>query len=162
MRHYGTLDINSPHDLTLEQRFWSKVDETAGCWWWKAGKRGDGYGAFAVGDKQIGAHRFSYQLHKGEIPAGMVVMHTCDQPLCVNPGHLVLGTSAENSADAARKGRRLPGSKNHQAKLTEAQVLELRARYAEGGISQVRLAAEYGVSHALVSFIVTRRAWKHI
>ena len=92
----------------------------------------------------------------------MVIMHSCDTPVCVNPDHLSLGTNAENAADASRKGRRLPGSLNHQAKLTEDQVREMRLLYAAGGVSQAQLAQQYGVSHALVSFIVTRRAWKHI
>lgn len=133
------------------------------CWLWMAGCRGDGYGAFTVADKkQVGAHRYSYVLAHGEIPEGMVVMHSCDEPRCVNPAHLSLGTNAENSADAARKGRRLPGSRNHQSKLTEDQVREMRAKYAAGGVPQRELAAEFGVSGALVSFIVTRKAWKHI
>jgi hypothetical protein len=92
----------------------------------------------------------------------MVVMHSCDQPICVNPDHLSLGTSAENSADASRKGRRLPGSQNHQAKLTEAEVIEMRSRYGAGGITHRQLAEEFGVSIALVSFILTRKAWRHI
>lgn len=92
----------------------------------------------------------------------MVVMHTCDVPLCVNPAHLRLATHAENSADSARKARRPRGSRQHAAKLTEGQVLNLRARYAAGGITQRDLAFEYGVSRSLVSVIVTRKAWKHI
>jgi hypothetical protein len=74
---------------------------------WTSARRGDGYGAFQVESKrQISAHRYSYQLHHGEIPAGMVVMHSCDQPLCVNPSHLSIGTTADNARDAFRKGRR--------------------------------------------------------
>jgi len=92
----------------------------------------------------------------------MVVMHSCDRPLCVNPAHLSLGTNAENAADSARKARRPRGSRNSQAKLTEGQVLEIRERYTQGGVTQKELAASYGISHALVSFIVTRKAWKHI
>lgn len=110
----------------------------------------------------MGAHRYSYQLHHGEIEEGMVVMHSCDEPKCVNPSHLSLGTHAENCADASRKGRRLPGSLNHQAKLTEADVRKMRARYERGGVTHRELADEFGVSIALVSFIITRKAWKHI
>lgn len=165
LKKYGTTDIESVYELTPEQRFWKKVDRRGRdeCWLWTAGVRGDGYGAFQVeSTRQISAHRYSYTLAHGEIPNGLVVMHSCDVPLCVNPEHLSLGTNSENSADAARKGRRLPGSQNHQAKLTEKQVLQLRAQYAAGGVTHKQLAADYGISAALVSFILTRKAWKHI
>lgn len=92
----------------------------------------------------------------------MVVMHSCDRPLCVNPAHLRLGTSAQNAADSARKARRPRGSRNPRAKLTEGQVLELRARHATGRITQAQLAADYGISTALVSYIVTKKYWLHI
>ncbi len=161
MRTHGTLDINSPYDLTIEERFWAKVDKTGACWMWTAGRFGDGYGAFTA-HRAVRAHRFSYEIHHGPIPDGMVVMHTCDVPLCVNPDHLTVGTSAENSADAARKSRRPRGEKNVNAKLREVQVREIRLRYAAGGITQKELAAEYGVSCALISVIVTRKAWRHI
>lgn len=161
-RNHGSPLHATFHDVSDEERFWGKVDKTDSCWFWKSARRSDGYGAFTVDRRQVSAHRHSYALSKGSIPAGMVVMHSCDQPLCVNPDHLSVGTSAQNAADAARKGRRLPGSKNHQAKLTEKLVLEMRARYAKGGISQKRIAEEYGVSPALVGFIVTRKLWKHI
>lgn len=160
-RTYG--DLNHTGIVPAEDRFWVKVDRSGSCWLWKAGRRGDGYGAFQVeSKKQVSAHRYSYALHHGEIPKGMVVMHSCDQPLCVNPAHLKLGTNRENAVDSARKARRPRGSWNHQAKLTEGQVLDIRAQYAAGGVSQKELAAGFGISSALVSFIVTRKAWKHI
>lgn len=161
-RHHGSPDVVTAYDLTYEQRFWRKVDHTETCWLWMGAKRGDGYGAFQLGPKQIAAHRYSYQLRSGEIPEGMVVMHSCDVPLCVNPTHLRLGTHAENSADAARKGRKLPGSQNHQAKLTEGQVIEMRERYAAGGVTQRQLADAFEVSPALVAAIVARKAWRHV
>jgi hypothetical protein len=163
LRKHGSLDIANGRPRPPVDRFWEKVDRSGECWLWTAGRRGDGYGAFqAESNRQVGAHRFSYELHHGEIPVGMVVMHSCDTPLCVNPDHLSVGTSADNAADSARKARRPRGSDNSQAKLTEEQVLALRAQYARGGITQKELAAQYSISHALVSFIVTRRAWRHI
>jgi hypothetical protein len=116
----------------------------------------------SVQNKQIAVHRLSYSIHHGHIPEGLVVMHSCDTPLCVNPDHLSLGTSADNAADSARKARRPRGSNNPQAKLTEKQVIALRERYARGGITHNQLAAEYGVSPALIGHVVTRKAWRHI
>lgn len=162
MRTYGDLDHVRTYP-SIKERFWAKVDRSGACWLWTGGRRGDGYGAFtAPGRNSYGAHRFSYELHHGSIPDGMCVMHTCDMPICVNPAHLRLGTNKENAADSARKARRPRGSRQSQAKLTEGQVLDLRARYAAGGVTQKQLAAEFQVSHALVSFIVTRKVWRHI
>lgn len=158
-RTYGTLD-HTPYRQP-EERFWAKVDKSGDCWEWTASRDRDGYGVFS--DKgQWRAHRYSYMLEHGEIPAGMCVMHACDNPPCVNPAHLRLGTNAENAAESAARRRRPHGVGNPNAKLTEQQVLELRARYSEGGVTQTKLAAEYGVSTALVSFIVTRKAWRHL
>lgn len=164
-RTHGRADFPTVQDLTTEERFWQKVNRQgdSDCWLWTSSVRGDGYGAFQVeSTKQISAHRYSYQLRHGEIPPGMVVMHSCDVPLCVNPNHLSLGTTAENAADASRKGRRLPGSKNHQAKLDEKTVREIRTRYAAGGTTQRELALAYDVSPALIGHIVNRRSWRHI
>ena len=162
-RNYGTTDIYSAMDLSPEERFWAKVDRSGSCWLWTASSRGDGYGAFQVqSTRQVSAHRYSYELHYGQIPDGLVVMHSCDRPLCVNPEHLSLGTSAENAADSARKARRPRGSRNSQAKLTEGQVIALRERYARGGVTHRVLAEEYGVSTALINSIINRKAWRHI
>lgn len=162
-RHYGSTRAPFDRDRSLEERFWDKVDRSGACWLWTAGRDQDGYGAFSVRGSQRRAHRLSWELEHGQpIPIGMCVMHTCDKPACVNPAHLRLGTNAENAIDSARKARRPRGSRNSQSKLTEGQVLDLRARYAAGGVTQAQLAADYGISHALVSIIVTRKGWKHI
>jgi hypothetical protein len=162
-RHLGSPNVVTARDLSPEERFWAKVDRSGSCWLWTAARRGDGYGAFQVeSQRQVSAHRYSYEIHHGEIPSGMVVMHSCDRPLCVNPEHLSLGTNAENAADSARKARRPRGSHNSQAKLTEGQVITIRLRYDTGGITQAELAEEYGVSLALVSTILARKAWRHI
>lgn len=90
--------------------FWSKVDVPDGCWLWTAGRDSDGYGKLAIGlggkeQRHTRAHRFAYEAFNGPIPDGMVVMHTCDNPPCVRPDHLVLGTPLDNNDDKVAKGR---------------------------------------------------------
>lgn len=98
--------------MTLEEKFWSKVSKTDGCWLWTGSRSGNNkrpeslYGSFYLGSgKKIRAHRYSYEISKGSIPEGMLVCHSCDTPLCVNPDHLWLGTSADNNKDCLDKGR---------------------------------------------------------
>lgn len=96
-------------------RFWSKVDRPVdGCWEWKAGKFRYGYGAFSLKEKLLKAHRVSYELAYGPIPEGMYVCHHCDNPPCVNPTHLFIGTPQDNMTDKIRKGRLVacPGERN--------------------------------------------------
>lgn len=89
----------------VSERFWSKVDKTDGCWVWIASKLPTGYGQFWSGERNMRAHRFSYILHYGNIPNGMLVCHKCDNPSCVRPDHLFLGTSLDNAIDKVSKGR---------------------------------------------------------
>lgn len=103
----------------------------------------------------MGAHRFSYELLVGPVPAGHHVLHRCDNPPCVNPSHLFTGTDADNVLDMDLKGRRL-------TKMTPDAVRSIRARYAEGGIPQRVIAAEFGIGQAQVSKIVRRESWCHI
>jgi DNA-binding Xre family transcriptional regulator len=88
-----------------EHRFWSKVDTTGECWLWMGSRRPLGYGAVKVGGRVLHAHRVAYELTHGSIPEGFVVMHRCDNPPCVNPAHLHLGTRSENTRDMHAKGR---------------------------------------------------------
>ena len=87
------------------KRFWDKVDKSGDCWMWTASVRGHGYGAFFYKGKVQRANRVSWELENGPIPSGMVIMHTCDNPLCVNPRHLSAGTQKENVQDSISKGR---------------------------------------------------------
>jgi hypothetical protein len=161
-------------------RFWSKVDKSPhpkGCWLWMAGMFKTGYGGFYFRGQMVRAHRFSCELAHGPIPDGLMALHTCDTYPCVNPAHLYAGTRERNTADAIERGRFASGDRNGSrtrpdrygrgedkilAKLTEQAVTEIRARYESGGISQQRLAAEFGVSQGLVSRIVRRAGWQHV
>lgn len=162
---------------TIEDRFWSKVIKTDNCWLWTAGRAGSQlYGAFKIDGIQRRAHRVAWELVNGPIPPGLVVLHACDNPICVNPAHLRLGTNAENSADMVAKGRqatgehsgsrlhlekRPRGERHHKAKLTEAQVREMRT-LAESGVSSPKLAKQFGITKAAVLDIIHRRHWSHI
>jgi hypothetical protein len=153
----------------LEIRFWEKVargspDE---CWEWQGSRYRNGYGAIGIGGRAggpRGAHRVCWELTHGPIPAGLYVLHRCDNPPCVNPAHLFLGTQTTNMRDCSRKGRARGGTRGEQsgnAKLTEAAIREIRERYRSGQ-TQVALAKAFGVGQTTVSGIVTRRAWAHV
>ncbi|HUW45137.1 MAG TPA: HNH endonuclease [Dehalococcoidia bacterium] len=157
---------------SFEERFWEKVDRRGSdeCWEWKAHRNSGGYGAFRVGHRgldrrYVKAHRVAFELAGGVIGPGLCVCHTCDNPACVNPSHLFVASRRENTADMIRKGRhlegwcRVRGEQNGNSKLTETQVREIRARYAMGNVTQASLAEEYGVTHGMVGYIVSREYW---
>lgn len=132
------------------------------CWYWRGSINRLGYGVLpAMGESK--AHRVAYRLFKGEIPDGMLVMHTCDTRCCVNPEHLVVGTQADNMRDMASKGRGhskgCQGSRNPMAKLTEEKVAEIRLRKRDGA-KQIELAREFCVSPMTISRVVRGELWK--
>jgi hypothetical protein len=135
---------------TIEERFWAKVRVTPHCWEWQASLHTQGYGQIGVGRTPRLAHRVSYELHYGPIPDGLVVRHRCDNKICVNPDHLLLGTAADNSRDAMERGLLPYGDRNPQTRLTVKQVAEIRA---QRGVPQKDLAARYGVTQAHISNI---------
>jgi hypothetical protein len=143
-----------------EEHFWSKVRKGAGCWLWTAGKYGAGYGRFHIRRHAIRASRAAWLFTYGVIPRGLHVLHTCDNPLCVNPAHLFLGTHRDNMRDMAIKKRaKTPdsrGERNGRMRLTDAQVREIRERIAAGE-KQRDLAAEYGVAQATISYVKRKR-----
>ena len=144
------------------RNFWRKVDKRGPdvCWEWLAHKTQHGYGKVKLHPRGMyAAHRIAHHLATGTDPGELLVCHKCDNPGCCNPGHFFLGTSADNVADRDAKGRRdVRGEKHGSAKLTEAQVLEIRASDATGPA----LAAKHGVSRSLVSGIRLHQRWKHI
>lgn len=136
------------------QRFMSKVEKTDECWLWKASTR-SGYGQFAIKKGAItGAHRFAFTLFVGPIQEGKWVLHECDNPRCVNPFHLFLGTAKENNADSVRKRRHCFGERRSNAKLTDAKVLAMRARYLAGETYR-ELSQAFDVSVGRVKRVVT-------
>lgn len=108
-RRHGNLTGKFPQG-SAEERFWRYVEKTGDCWNWTGGRGGDGYGHFyAENDSRVMAHRFSYRIHNGEIPDGLIICHRCDNPSCVRPDHLFLGTHLDNVRDMFSKGRNVSG-----------------------------------------------------
>lgn len=142
------------------------VLKTDNCWLWQGTLDRNGYGIFRVGGHRTVsrmAHKLVYVIHKGEIPAGKVLMHSCDNPQCVNPHHLTPGTQKENIQDAIQKGRMLVGEKNGQCKLTDEQVREIYQLAHSGNYTQKEIGKMFGVSQVIVSQIKTqaRRKTSH-
>ena len=146
---------------TLEERFWAKVKKTSKCWLWLSTVNDKGYGFIGFRKKLISAHRYSYSLHNGEIPSGMHVLHHCDNPSCVNPKHLWIGTNYDNVQDKMRKGRDYDkrNAKNPNAKLTLDLADEIRLLYEKGGYTQPQLGRKYGVNRNVIGRIVNNQQW---
>jgi hypothetical protein len=149
-------NLQSHSLIKPEDVFWEKVNKTDTCWLWLSTTNQYGYGIFLVNKKSLRAHRYAYQLTKGEIPANMVILHTCDNPVCVNPSHLKLGTKDDNNKDSKNKMRNAFGEKNGHAKLTMQQTIEIRASTEKQSV----LVAKYNVNQSTISRIKsgTRRA----
>ncbi len=166
--------------MTTEQRFWAKVKKTPTCWLWQASKRAKGYGAFAYRRNgsliQDRAHRYSWEIHRGPIPAGACVLHNCpagDNPACVNPAHLFLGTKAVNNRDMRAKGRarsggtKTPvsacnyarGERHHNAKLTAKKAAALRGDRV-AGMSYSQLGRKYAINPSAAWKIIKGLLWK--
>lgn len=161
-----------------EERFWSKVNKdgptmahmTTPCWVWTAYADRKGYGRLQYGGNPSAiATRVSWRLAHGTGAGGLMVCHRCDNPPCVNPDHLFLGTARDNIHDMHAKGRQADvaltrhiGEDSGAAKLTDNQVREIRAAYSAGAATQVALAARYGVTQGSVSKICRRATWTHI
>lgn len=147
-------------------RLWGRVN-TAGpdeCWLWTGGTK-RGYGALRLSDQTVEyAHRLSWMLNNGPIPKGMDVLHRCDTPRCVNPQHMFLGTQQDNVKDMDQKGRRNPvrGERGGRARLTEAQVIEIRLLYANTDTTYHKLGCLFGVDFNTIQAIVSRRNWAHV
>ena len=147
-------------------RFWLHVNKRGevDCWEWATPGDVHGYGSFWLKGRQVKAHRAAWKLLVGEIPAGMCVCHKCDNPSCVNPSHLFIGTHADNMMDMAAKGRAVGGTGakygrlHHKAKLTEKVIILARKRIANGE-RVTHIAKEYGCSHSAISNAVRGKTW---
>ena len=147
----------------MPERFWRRVEKTEGCWLWMGCRLKGGYGRLWYVDRLVLAHRLAYFLTFGEIPTSINILHDCDNPPCVKPGHLFLGTQADNVHDAIRKGRDVssPGELNGGARLSELQVLEIRRLYECGKIRS-RLAADYKVNWSTINRIIRKQTWRNL
>lgn len=168
--------------IPISIRFWSKVDHRspAECWPWIASKNNCGYGQITLKQAngrwvRASAHKLSYELTHGPVPNGLCVLHYCDNPACVNPSHLWLGTMRDNNDDCMKKGRhkysknppRCPpslkarGSRHGIAKLTESAVLDIRAKLAKGATMR-SICKETGMSMSSIADVRDRVTWRHI
>ena len=147
----------------MPERFWQKVSTGTpdDCWPWLASVLRDGYGQFWLDGKQVKAHRVAYDLARGAIPAGLFACHHCDNRGCCNPGHLFLGTCADNHADRNNKGRQAYGGRHGNARLNEALVRFIRYARAEGRPTK-EIATEIGCSLSCVNHVLYRHTWGHV
>jgi hypothetical protein len=173
----GLKAFHNRRKLLKQAYFWSKVAVTKSpieCWEWKSTISGGRYGSISMGGRVKSAHRTAYELTFGEIPEGMLVCHRCDNPRCVNPTHLFIGTPKDNSQDCIAKGRKktMPGAanpmygkfgeKHHNSIISDADALEIKRLYLAGGIFQEEIARKYNVTQGFVSGIVTGRTRPHL
>lgn len=161
-----TVEIRADDiDPVMEARFWQFVEidfKPGACWRWKStNKTGAGYGRFKMGNRKISANRISYALFNRVTPKGMFVCHRCDNPECVRPDHLFLGTAADNAYDRGIKKRNAFGEKSGTAILKEKEVLEIDA-LIDLRIPERAIAAQFGISRRSIQKIKYRENWKHI
>lgn len=152
--------------MEIRKRFNLRTKEEGGCLIWIGGKTVNKipYGMFYVEGKMVLAHRFSYEYHKGKIPKGLQVCHSCDKSLCVNPNHLWVGTQKQNVQDMIKKGRRVVGDnrgeKHGRSKLTWDAVHKIRHLYKRRIVTQKYLANKFGITRGNIGFILKEKTWK--
>lgn len=157
----------------LADRFWRHVEKGDACWLWNGAHDAQGYGRFAYVSQRpnrvlVTAHRAAWMITNGPIPDGLHVCHQCDNPPCVRPDHLFLGTPKENAEDKVSKGRQTQGPRLHttgernvRAKLTEADVRLIRVQY-HAGVDLQAITAQYPVTRGTIVDIIANRTWAHL
>ena len=176
-RHIDAPDLSQTNSIQIRERrepnmkfgsadfvgyFWNQSERVGECLEWQRAKDSNGYGVLRIGESQYRAHRIAWQLWMGDIPKGMVVIHKCDNRVCLDIHHLRLGTQADNMADMVAKGRQPKGESHCRAKLTEEDVRDIRRRYATGNYLQREIAKAFGVNQDTVCKIVNRKTWRHV
>lgn len=142
-----------------EQRFWAKVDKTPACWLWTGAKAGSGYGICTINGKNYSAHRLAWQWANGiPVPEGKVLLHKCDNPVCVNPDHLAPGSQQHNVSDRVNKGRSAKGKNNGRAKLKKKDVKKIK-NLRNKGWTESAIAKLFGVGRSTISNILHGRTW---
>ncbi len=164
-KHYSRFTNNGTLEIGTiigndEKRFWSKVEKTDTCWLWRGALQPNGYGYFKLAGKNLKAHRYSYYLAHGEEPGAFFVCHTCDNPRCVNPEHLWLGTQLDNIKDMLAKGRNyIPLAEEcNLSKLSKKDVVQIRDLLNEK-ITQKEIAKRFNVTQSAISAIKLGRTW---
>jgi|SRR3990172_10485598 len=154
-------------------RFWGKAQKTDQCWLWTGATKTEinlNYGQFYFKGKRLAAHRLAWELTFGRIPSSLCVLHSCDNPICVNPTHLFLGTREDNVADRHKKARDSRGARHSSAcikkksnvKLLDSDILEIRRLCASRGLTHKEIADQFGIHKSTVSKIHLRTAWAYV
>lgn len=164
---HGDPSVSLTEPVPAKMRFMASFKVVGECWIWTGTINHQGYGVIAVGSKtdrskrNVLAHRFSFEMHKGPIQRGLNACHRCDTPACVNPEHLFPGTHADNVADKVVKGRQPKGARHAQAKIDDSIVLAI-VNFVKAGRSHTEVAKQFGVSRPLVSMIASGKRWAHV
>lgn len=149
---------------SVRERIFASAMRVGECLIWQRAPTKAGYGLIWIDGRHVQVHRAAYEAHHGPIPAGKLVMHSCDNRLCVEPAHLSVGSHADNAADmlAKKRHRTTTGAQHHHAKLTEAAAAQIRRRYkARDRINGASaLAREFGVTQSTVWYVLAGRTWK--
>ena len=163
------VSMNSGQDITgdlivhtLKDILITNIKIFNNCWEWQGTKTTDGYGIFYHDKIIYYTHRLSYELFVDKIPDGLQILHSCDNPCCINPEHLRVGTNYDNVQDRQAKNRQAKGISHGRHKLTENEVLEIKRLYSTGKYTQQELSDNFNMSRSHICNIINNKFWKHI